>query len=254
MPGRGRVGPRHRLRRPARLRAREHRRYRPAGRCRRAVRHGARPWSTRASRRRSSSTARHVGIDVGIVERNPDDKGFVPQAKRWIVEQTNGILMFYRRLVRDYEHRPASSRSRVFWAMTSVMARRLTGSHHRLLADRMSENPQISSRPGARRRSRARTGRPGRAVESPHRRTHPAARRDSTRRARTCGSPARPSSRSPRPHPPPGRTAPTSRTTPPTSRSSPPWPTRAGRCAPATSARPSTCRSSRRTPKASAPN
>lgn len=69
----------------------------------------------------------NVGIDVEVVERNPDDKGFVPQAKRWIVEQTNGILMFYRRLVRDYEHRPASSRSRVFWAMTSVMSRRLTG-------------------------------------------------------------------------------------------------------------------------------
>jgi transposase len=69
---------------------------------------------------------RHVGIDVEIVERNPDDKGFIPQARRWIVEQTNGILMFYRRLVRDYEHRPASSRSRVFWAMTSVMSRRLT--------------------------------------------------------------------------------------------------------------------------------
>ena len=67
------------------------------------------------------------GIDVAIVERNPDDKGFVAQAKRWIVEQTNGILMFYRRLVRDYEHRPVSSRSRVFWAMTSVMSRRLTG-------------------------------------------------------------------------------------------------------------------------------
>ncbi|MFD4567471.1 transposase [Streptomyces sp. NPDC058467] len=70
---------------------------------------------------------KNVGIDVEIVERNPDDKGFVPQAKRWIVEQTNGILMFYRRLVRDYEHRPASSRSRVLWAMTSVMSRRLTG-------------------------------------------------------------------------------------------------------------------------------
>ncbi|QIY76344.1 IS5 family transposase [Streptomyces sp. RLB1-33] len=69
----------------------------------------------------------NVGIDVEIVERNPDDKGFVPQAKRWIVEQTNGILMFYRRLVRDYEHRPVSSRSRVLWAMTSVMSRRLTG-------------------------------------------------------------------------------------------------------------------------------
>ncbi|MEU4206114.1 IS5 family transposase [Streptomyces sp. NPDC026294] len=68
-----------------------------------------------------------LGIDVEIVERNPADTGFVPQAKRWIVEQTNGILMFYRRLVRDYEHRLATSRSRVFWAMTSVMARRLTG-------------------------------------------------------------------------------------------------------------------------------
>ncbi|MBW8793101.1 MAG: IS5 family transposase [Streptomyces sp.] len=68
-----------------------------------------------------------LGIDVEIVERNPAEKGFVPQAKRWIVEQTNGILMFYRRLVRDYEHRLASSRSRVFWAMTSVMVRRLTG-------------------------------------------------------------------------------------------------------------------------------
>jgi transposase len=70
---------------------------------------------------------KQYGIDVEIVERNPADTGFVPQAKRWIVEQTNGILMFYRRLVRDYEHRPATSRSRVFWAMTSVMVRRLTG-------------------------------------------------------------------------------------------------------------------------------
>ncbi len=67
------------------------------------------------------------GIDVEIVERNPADNGFVPQAKRWVVEQTNGILMFYRRLVRDYEHHPSTSRSRVFWAMTSVMGRRITG-------------------------------------------------------------------------------------------------------------------------------
>lgn len=67
------------------------------------------------------------GIDVEIVERNPEQVGFVPQAKRWIVEQANGILVFYRRLVRDYEHRLASSRSRVLWAMASVMSRRLTG-------------------------------------------------------------------------------------------------------------------------------
>ena len=68
-----------------------------------------------------------LGIDVQVVERNPADKGFVPQPKRWVVEQAFGILSFHRRLARDYEHRPSSSVSRVYWAMTDVMARRLTG-------------------------------------------------------------------------------------------------------------------------------
>ncbi|MFC4114306.1 IS5 family transposase [Nonomuraea zeae] len=67
-----------------------------------------------------------LGINVEIVERNPASKGFVPQRTRWVVEQTYGILMFHRRLVRDYEHLPASSESRVYWAMTDVMSRRLT--------------------------------------------------------------------------------------------------------------------------------
>ncbi|MEU4279735.1 IS5 family transposase [Streptomyces tanashiensis] len=68
-----------------------------------------------------------VGIEVEVVERNPADAGFVPQPKRWIVEQTNGILMLHRRLVRDYEHRTASAESRVYWAMSDRMSRMLTG-------------------------------------------------------------------------------------------------------------------------------
>jgi transposase len=68
-----------------------------------------------------------LGIDVQTVQRNPADKGFVPQPKRWVVEQTYGILALHRRLARDYEHRPASSESRVYWAMSDVMTRRLTG-------------------------------------------------------------------------------------------------------------------------------
>jgi transposase len=67
-----------------------------------------------------------LGIEVDIVQRNPRDKGFVPQPIRWKVEQTYGILILHRRLVRDYEHHPSSSVSRVFWAMTHVMVRRLT--------------------------------------------------------------------------------------------------------------------------------
>jgi hypothetical protein len=43
-----------------------------------------------------------------------------------VVEQVNGITMLHRRLVRDYEHRPASAESRVYWAMSDRMARMLT--------------------------------------------------------------------------------------------------------------------------------
>ncbi|MCO5975051.1 hypothetical protein [Actinoallomurus soli] len=66
-----------------------------------------------------------VGIEVEVVERNLAQTGFVPQAKRWVVERAYGILTLHRRLVRDYEHRPRSSESRVYWAMTAVILRRL---------------------------------------------------------------------------------------------------------------------------------
>ncbi|MET7486793.1 hypothetical protein [Streptomyces sp. NPDC005538] len=45
---------------------------------------------------------------------------------RWVVEQVNGVTMLHRRLVRDYEHRPASAESRVHWAISDRMARMLT--------------------------------------------------------------------------------------------------------------------------------
>lgn len=69
-----------------------------------------------------------AGIEVEVVKRNPGDTGFVPQPRRWVVEQTNGVLMLHRRLVRDYEHRPASAESRVYWAISDRMSRILTGS------------------------------------------------------------------------------------------------------------------------------
>jgi len=68
-----------------------------------------------------------VGIEVEVVERNPTRTGFVPVHRQWMVKRAYGILMLYRRLVRDYEHLPRSSESRVYWAMTAVTVRRLTG-------------------------------------------------------------------------------------------------------------------------------
>ena len=68
-----------------------------------------------------------LDINVEVVRRNPADqgKGFVPQ-KRRVVEQTNGTLMLNRRLTREYDHRPDTSASRVYWASTANMTRRLT--------------------------------------------------------------------------------------------------------------------------------
>lgn len=69
-----------------------------------------------------------MDIDVEVVRRNPADqgKGFVPQPKRWVVEQVNGTLMLHRRLAREYDHRLHTSASRVYWASIANMTRRLT--------------------------------------------------------------------------------------------------------------------------------
>lgn len=67
------------------------------------------------------------GIDVEQVLRSDTTAGFVPVKRRWVVEQTNGTLMLHRRLVREYESRPASAVSRTWWASTAYLIRRLTG-------------------------------------------------------------------------------------------------------------------------------
>nr|WP_107057663.1 IS5 family transposase [Streptomyces sp. NRRL S-646] len=67
-----------------------------------------------------------LGIDVEIVQREPGTRGFTPQSKRWVDEQTLGTLMLHRRLVRDYETRTASSVAWIHWSMTDVMLHRLT--------------------------------------------------------------------------------------------------------------------------------
>ncbi|GGX57455.1 DDE transposase [Streptomyces noursei] len=68
----------------------------------------------------------HLGIDVEIVQRELGARGFTPEPKRWVVEQTWGTLMLHRRLARDYEALPASSVAMIHWSMIDVMLRRLT--------------------------------------------------------------------------------------------------------------------------------
>jgi len=67
-----------------------------------------------------------LGIDVEIVTKDPQAKGFSVVKWRWAVERTLGWLMQHRRLARDYETRPANSEAMITIAMIDNLARRLT--------------------------------------------------------------------------------------------------------------------------------
>lgn len=60
-----------------------------------------------------------------IVRRDPEEKGFVVLAKRWIVERTFGWLGGYRRLSKDYEQLPEVSEAMVQLAAIRMMVRRV---------------------------------------------------------------------------------------------------------------------------------
>lgn len=78
-------------------------------------------------------------IDVEVVSKDPNQRGFKPQTKRWAVERTFGWLMLHRRLVRDYETLPERSRTMIHWAMIDNMTRRLTGESTRTWRDDLSK-------------------------------------------------------------------------------------------------------------------
>lgn len=64
------------------------------------------------------------GVDLEPVARSPG-KGFVLQAKRWIVERTFAWLGKCRRLSKDYELITRSSLSMLYLAMIRLMLRRI---------------------------------------------------------------------------------------------------------------------------------
>lgn len=67
-----------------------------------------------------------LGREVEIVRKDPGQRGFQVQPKRWAVERTFSWLTAHRRLARDYEASPARSETMIRWAMIGIMVRRLT--------------------------------------------------------------------------------------------------------------------------------
>jgi putative transposase len=69
---------------------------------------------------------RQTGIEIEVVKRPEEQRGFVLLKRRWIVERTNGWFGKFRILSKEYERTIESSHADVLLAMTSVMMRRLT--------------------------------------------------------------------------------------------------------------------------------
>lgn len=71
--------------------------------------------------------ARSEGIELVVVPRNADVKGFQVLPRRWVVERTFGWLGRCRRLARDYERKTAHAEAMIKVAMIRLMAARLAG-------------------------------------------------------------------------------------------------------------------------------
>lgn len=65
------------------------------------------------------------GLQVEVVKRSDDVKGFKILPRRWVVERTFGWLMRNRRLARDYEKTTTSAEGWVYIAMIRLQVRRL---------------------------------------------------------------------------------------------------------------------------------
>jgi transposase len=70
---------------------------------------------------------REEDLELVVVPRNTDVKGFQVLPRRWVVERTFGWLTRCRRLARDYERKTAKAEAMIDVAMIRLMAARLAG-------------------------------------------------------------------------------------------------------------------------------
>ena len=62
---------------------------------------------------------------IDVIKRSDDQKGFEVLPRRWVAERTLAWITSYRRCARDYERLPAHHEATIYWAMITLMARRL---------------------------------------------------------------------------------------------------------------------------------
>lgn len=69
--------------------------------------------------------ARACGLEFEQASRPESAQGFVPIAKRWVVERTIAWTNFFRRIVKDYEYTVQSSAAWVILANLTIMMQRV---------------------------------------------------------------------------------------------------------------------------------
>ncbi len=72
-----------------------------------------------------SWAATYLKLTVEIVKRPQNQHTFEVLPRRWVVERTLAWITSYRRCARDYERLPAHHEAAVYWAMITIMTRRL---------------------------------------------------------------------------------------------------------------------------------
>lgn len=67
-----------------------------------------------------------TGCLLTIAKKASDSVGFQVIPKRWIVERTFAWLSNFRRMSKDYEHSPLTSKTNIFFNMITIMLAKLT--------------------------------------------------------------------------------------------------------------------------------
>ncbi len=65
------------------------------------------------------------GWHLAVVTKEPGQRGFIVQPRRWVVERTLAWLTNCRRLAKDYEVYTETSEAFIYLAMIQLMLRRL---------------------------------------------------------------------------------------------------------------------------------
>lgn len=87
-------------------------------------------WADQGYRGLAEWVQREYGVELEIVSRAPEQRGFVALPRRWVVERSLAWYSRCRRLAKEYEHLAASSMAMIYLAACHLLLQRLAPDPH----------------------------------------------------------------------------------------------------------------------------